>query len=73
MDKIRKNKARELFNAGKTILIVPCKMRLEFGVLIGADDRKDFDGDFDRLISYFTYYNCDYERGYYPSFYTDEP
>ena len=71
MIKINKREARKLFNNGKSFYMVSCKMRPEFAIKIN-DSRINAFRTFDNLINHFSYYNCDYARGYYPAFYIEE-
>ena len=69
--KVNKTQARKLFLQKKDIYILPCK------VYIGnmwikpyiANITKKVDFDFDKLINEYEYYNCNYELGYYASYY----
>ena len=66
--KINKKLARNMYNAGYKVELLPCKVRycnlwimpckMESGVL-----------SFDEHVKYFEYYNCSYELGYYASYY----
>lgn len=75
--RIDKRVARRLFNAGQTIRIVPCKANLNHIMWQGHlfNNKTEFDGevaDFDEVVNSYTYYNCNYETGYYPAFYVEE-
>lgn len=73
MKKINKATARKLYKVGKAFWITACNMRPECGLYMQPSwIQSGFGGDFDRMINNFTYYNCDYERGYYPAFYVEE-
>ena len=75
MVKINKSQARKQYELGVTVYITPCKMRLgnmwnpEIEMnkynLLEVNPNITFDG----FINEFEYYNCDYERGYYTSYY----
>lgn len=70
MIKINKREARKLFDSGKSFYMVSCKLRPEFAIKINNNASNTF-RTFDNLIAHFSYYNCDYERGYYPAFYIE--
>lgn len=68
--KITKTTARKLYNAGKTIAMLPCKMHPEnlwqppYHVSSVNND------NFETVCNCFRYYNCNYtETGKYISFY----
>jgi hypothetical protein len=83
--KIRKTMAKKMYNEGKTIYIVPCKIAPNFNAnwvkpyeLRYTEEMKQRDVDypglafehiFDSQINGFEYYNCNYELGYYTAFY----
>lgn len=74
--KVNKTKARNLFNQGKTVYIVPCKVRFDFNNMwiepyeINKSKYEYYDVDtFDIIINSFEYHNCNYELGYYASYY----
>lgn len=75
--KVNKTKARNLFNQGKTIYIVPCKVRFDFNnvwIKPFAINNKNYEeytykDTFDKIINSFECYNCNYELGYYCSYY----
>lgn len=68
--RINKKAARKLYNSGVEILIIPCKcspLAAWFtGITLNNTGRP-----FDVLVNEFIYYNCNYETGYYPAFYTE--
>lgn len=77
--RINKRKARRLFFKGENIYVIPHKMSPEgpWGAAMEINekilnDQYAYEGkekQFDTFIKHFEFYNCDYERGYYPSFY----
>lgn len=70
MKKINKSQARKAWNNGKLFWITACNMRPEYGILI--DPMRiavNFDGDFDKMVNDFIYYNCSNETGRYPAYY----
>lgn len=75
MVKINKTKARNQFNLGIDVYIIPCKMRLDNMWMPQQKINKyellklDDDITFDKFINGFEHYNCNNELGYYTSFY----
>lgn len=63
MEKINKEKARKLFNAGKTIRL--CASKINPCNIWGfyADIDASCNNTFDRLVNEFMYYNCSTETG----------
>ena len=75
MKKITKSTARKLYNEKKSFWMTACNMRPEFGVLVGSlsfSYEASGDWTFDQLVNSFTYYNCDNERGRYPTYYVED-
>lgn len=71
MTKIRKNVARNRFVECKPFIMVPCKLRPEYGVRISeAACRAAL--SFDRLCNQFYYYNCNCDSGKSIAFYIDD-
>lgn len=69
MKRINMTQARKLYNNGASIVIVPCNLRPGGW---GTEVSKATDGDFDRLVNAYTYYNCiGAEVGRYPAYYID--
>lgn len=69
--KIRKTKARKLFNEGQVIYLLPCKMRVD-NVWQKPHEvvKSEENNDFDKVVNSFEYYNCQYnETGKYTAFY----
>lgn len=83
--RIRKTMAKRLYNEGKKLYIVPCKVFPDFNAmwvkpfeLQYTEEMKQrdieypaiaFEHTFDSRINSFEYYNCNYELGYYTAFY----
>lgn len=68
MIKINKTKAKEVFNNGGTVYIIPCKVRFDSMWIqpVAIDYRY---GTFDAVVNEFEYYNCTSETGRYSHFY----
>ena len=72
MKKINKTVARKMWNEGKGFWITACNLRPECGLLIDPlRIASEFDGDFDKMVNAFTFYNCTNETGKYPAYYKD--
>jgi hypothetical protein len=71
MERIDKRKARRLFDEGKTILFVHCKLNPNSMWSVGIEATKNVstDYDFDTFCNAVEFYNCSYETGYYLSYY----
>lgn len=72
-DRISKQEARKLWDAGKPVYIIACKMRPGMPFSMGMNICRDEAGgwtDFQSVCNNFMFYNCSYETGYYPAFYT---
>ena len=69
--RVNKTKARRLFNEGKTIYLVPCKVYPDpRGMWIQPYDiDKKFDKTFDTIVNSYEYYNCCPETGKVVAFY----
>ncbi len=71
VDRVSKTTARKLYDSGKTVFLLGHKLWI--GMMyqpcpINQSDRFG-DNSFDCNCNEFAWYNCDYERGYYPAFY----
>ena len=67
--RINKKEARNRYNDGKAVFLMPCNIRFDNAwVQLYTINKKSGD-DFDKLVNHYEYYNCDHERGYYASFY----
>lgn len=75
--KVTKPTARKMYNAGLPVWLVPCNMRppqLTEDPIYGWDMscricNSESDGDFDKTVNAFEYYNCCPETGRYSHFY----
>ena len=77
MIKIDKRKARNLYNRGISIYLLPCKVRLNNAWYtpheININDYPYESDSFDKHVNAYEYYNCQYnELGYYASYYIKE-
>lgn len=72
INKINKTKARKLFEQGKTIGLIPCKVSIECVYICMIYVRKDIDKNFDDVVNRFEYYNCNNQVGRYASYYINE-
>ena len=81
--RISKKNAERRYNDGETIYLCPHQLRPgkpwypEVGIVKGdkVDDCQYFvvaSDDFEKVVSEFTYYNCNYEVGHYPAYYIKE-
>lgn len=73
--RITKSKARKLYNAGKSVLFIPCKLNPESFYLLGIWENINLDGQyasFETLCNEFTWYNCTKETGLYIAFYIEK-
>jgi hypothetical protein len=72
--KLNKKQARTVYNEGKKIIICPCKFNIYnpfyFNIFCMTIDTDN--GDFDKVVSNFEYYNCNHEMGYYAAYYMTE-
>ena len=65
LQRVSKRTAKKLFSEGKRVFIQPSNY-YPFGAWYNAMEIHE---DFDRVSTEYAWYNCDSERGYYPSFY----
>ncbi len=84
--RVSKSMARRLYNAGKAIYLLPCKVRFEnmwikpvravpdelttIGTSTGFDTVVARNKEFETVVNCFEYYNCNNELGRYTAFYT---
>ena len=73
--RITKTTAKKLFNAGKTIALLPCKANplsiwFSFYPLNKNSVEHYTDKSFDLFVNNFEYYNCNNQTGRYTAFYT---
>lgn len=70
---IAKQRARRLYEQGKTIYQQSCNMRFnnmwQSACSISKSTEEREEQDFDKTVNEYTYYNCDHERGKYPNFF----
>ena len=70
--KVNKTIARRLYDDDREFIVVPCKCGPQSMLALTVNDftfEKMIDYSFDTFINSFTYYNCNYETGYYPAYY----
>lgn len=70
--RISKKAARRLFDEGVEIRIAPCKVNIDYdryGFSFDISKELNADYDFNTLVNMCTYYNCNYELGYYLAYY----
>lgn len=67
--RISKKKAMKLYEAGNTVHMTSCKMRPGSIWQPTVEVKNDGETEFNTVVNAFEYYNCDYGRGYYASFY----
>jgi len=77
LEKVNKPTARKMYNAGKEVYICPCKVnpRNNWGIghFFQKEEGDGFEQNFDRLVSHYEYYNCQYnELGKYAAYYVKE-
>jgi len=75
LEKINKCKAKEFWNKGKEILIIPCKISpcSEWFRNSWFSKKLDDDYNFDKLVWNYEYYNClNAETGLYAKYYIRE-
>lgn len=72
MVNINKLKARNLYNKGFTIALLPCNVRSLTGIVQPVRITKQPGMDFDKIVNEYEYYNCNNELGKYTHFYVDE-
>ena len=67
--RIDKRKARQLYTDGQTVYLLGVNCLIGF-MYTPCPVNNEEGRTFDAHINEFEYYNCDYERGYYPAFYS---
>ena len=69
---VNKIAAKKAYERGKTVYLLACNMRpnnmWQGPCMI---NKRDSDISFENMVNYFTYYNCDNERGKYPIFFVE--
>lgn len=68
MEKLTKRQARNLYNKGIEVLLVPSKIR-PLGLMSVKVNINSSELFFDNLVNHFRYYNCTKETGLRVSFY----
>lgn len=76
MKRVNKIKARNLYNSGQTIYLVPCKvpgtMKENNWIKPQSIRKIGLNSGFDSVVNNFSYYNCQYnELGRYPAYYIE--
>ena len=72
LKKIRKPTAKKVFEEGKSVYLLPCKMQLNNSWLQPVRIVKGLNcEDFDVAVNSFEYYNCTNETGKYTHFYEE--
>ena len=70
---IAKQRARRLYEQGKTIYLQSCNMRFntmwQSAYPMSKESCQWGEHTFDSLVNEYIYYNCDQERGKYPNFF----
>jgi len=73
MTRVRKNIARKLWNEGKSLIMLPCNVRVDNMYGLGYESNKDDEGaqgyTFDEVVNIFESYNCNIGLGRYTAFY----
>ena len=69
--KVNRTHAEKLYNSGHTVYFHPCRMRLNnmWQSPMEAQRTTDRPEAFNVVESQYRYYNCDTERGRYPSYF----
>lgn len=70
---IAKQRARRLYEQGKTIYLQSCNMRFntmwQSACPMSKESCQWGEHTFDSLVNEYIYYNCDQERGKYPNYF----
>lgn len=69
--KINKTKARNLYDSGEKIYLLPCKVSLNSVWVKPICVSKHSGLEFDKAVNEFEYYNCNKELGTYASYYVN--
>ena len=71
--RVRKDVARRLFNEGRTIYLTPSNIAAsDSNIWVKPLAIKQGEGEFDKRVNEFEYYNCCWELGYYTNFWINE-
>lgn len=65
-----KSKAKKVYDNGGCIWLHPCDMRIN-NVWQSPYPRDNSDGDFEKVVSEYSYFNCNKESGRYPIFFIE--
>lgn len=70
MKRIEKRTAKKLFNGGKQIYAIPCRLNINswWTTFMPLNNAKDFD----KQVNEIEFYNCSYETGRYLHYYINE-
>ena len=69
---VDKRTAKKLFEAGRTLLLTPSKMKYkELYFELNKYNFDCFSPDFSESVDHYTSLNCDYENGYYSLFFIE--
>jgi hypothetical protein len=71
MIRISKHEARKMFAQGMTFYMVAVNIHPRHATTIDKQLASEFNNDWDKLYNAFTYYNCNWETGYYPAYYKE--
>ena len=71
MIRVNKNIARNQYNQGKIIRLIPAKLNFDTKVFQYVYLGKYASTDFDELVDIFKFVYCKGKRGYYPNFYIE--
>ena len=75
-NKINKPTARKMYNLGCSIMLLPCKVRLDNEwvkpTTISLFDSEYDINEFNRAVNDYEYYNCNAELGYYAHYYVSD-
>lgn len=71
MRRINKKQARNEYNNGNVIYMLPVNIRENSRSWPAAEVKKRADSDtaFDTIVHLFEFYNCNYETGYYAKYF----
>ena len=73
LERVNKTTARKLYNAGRDVLFIPCKLNPENNFYcLGIWQNKELAGQyetFEKLLNAYEFYNCRPDTGKYTAFY----
>lgn len=67
--RISKAAAKKMYERGENVYICACKMNPEGHWFHAVWIHPEPEQTFEQFVNAYTYYNCNYETGYYPAFY----